>query len=189
MFHHCLNQRMTQTFYGGYAPCGSALVITLLQKYRFPLSRATPPQNWHTQSTHTHIQCTCSGKLFTLRTSRVSHPHTIHKHTLSSFSLHSFALSPFFFFAPHYLLVALFLHSIGWNIAVRCRTTKFTSSIEHEISSTPPCLCQSPWGRPWVGVSASWLSPIQDREGRLICIADSCATIGYILPNPETQKN
>lgn len=42
---------------------------------------------------------------------------------------------------------------------------------------------------PVVGVSASWLSLIQDREGRLICIADSCATIGYILPHPEPRTN
>lgn len=29
---------------------------------------------------------------------------------------------------------------------------------------------------------------IQDSEGKLVCIADSCATIGYILPHPEPPK-
>ncbi len=168
--------------YGGYAPCGSASVITLLQKYRFPLSPSnTTPILTHSLHTPTNNKLAVreNSSLFTLSVS--DHP-IIHKHTLSSFSFTFIrSLPPVCSLPPRCSLFAF-----HWlKRSSRCRTTKFTSSIKHEISSSSPCLCQSPWERPWVGVSASWLSLIQDREGRLICIADSCATIGYILPHPE----
>lgn len=45
-----------KTRYGGYAPCGSALVITLLQKYRFPLSPSNTTPETDTHSVYTHPQ-------------------------------------------------------------------------------------------------------------------------------------
>lgn len=101
--------------------CGSALVIiTLLQKYRFALS---PPPFDHT----------------TTPPPLISHKHQflMPPRALSSFSIHSFPLLLPFFCV---LFCLVFLHSIGWNYSVnRCRTTKFTSSIKHEISSW--CWC------------------------------------------------
>jgi len=97
--------------YGGYAPCGSALVITLLQKYRFPLSPSnTTPELTHT-SLHTPTYSEPPAVVSTRHTPLVSDRRIIRKHTLSSFRLHSFAL--FLPFGSLPLLVALFLHSGG----------------------------------------------------------------------------
>lgn len=38
------------------------------------------------------------------------------------------------------------------------------------------------------GCVCGLLTLIQESEGRLICIADSCATVGYILPHPEPEE-
>lgn len=130
-------------------PLWRASVITLLQKYRFPLSPSNTPQDEHTLCTHP----------------RPSRPapradSTLHKHTLCS--THS-SVCP----SPP-------------SKRSRSRTTSSFSS-----SSPPPPRCR--WEHPGVGV---WPPDclIQDSEGRLICIADSCATIGYILPHPEPEN-
>lgn len=49
-----LQQMTTQTCGCSYAPCGSALVITLLQKYRLPLSpsNTTPKTGTHSVDAH-----------------------------------------------------------------------------------------------------------------------------------------
>lgn len=162
-------------------PLWECIGINFIAKIQVPsLPRATLTQNWHTVYTHPRTLLHSSPSLsptITSFTNTHSHP----------FSIHSSALC---------LPLCCSLFAFHWlKHSSRCRTTKFTSSIKHEISSSslPLCVCQSPWEcRPWVGgwvgVSASWLSLIQDREGRLICIADSCATIGYILPHPEPRN-
>lgn len=111
----------TQTLLGGYAPCGSALVITLLQKYRFPLSPEQHHPSTDTQSTHTHKQQTVCLTV----SDRRSQTRTL----ILKVYIHSFSSS----FRRCSLLE---LHRSERSSG--CRTTKkFTSSIRHEISSSP----------------------------------------------------
>lgn len=114
-------QMMTRTLYGGYAPCGSALVITLLQKYRFPLSPSnTTPELTH--SLHTPTNNKPSAIVHSSPLS-VSDRHIIHKHTLSSFSFTFIrSLSPVCSSLPP----CCSLFAFHWlKHSSRCRTTKF----------------------------------------------------------------
>lgn len=93
-----------ETRCGGYAPCGSASVITLLQKYRFPLS-TRPLKLTHAQSTHTHNKRP-SSVVF-------SPPSFTNTHCSS---LHSFVPFLLVFFLH---LVAPFSHPVNWRVATR----------------------------------------------------------------------
>lgn len=133
-----------------------------MQKYRFPLSPSnTTPGLIHTLHTPT-IKQTCSAPL--ADSSLV--PHNTHFQlgfTSFSLSLPS-AETPIHNNKVHQQLLRLLL-------------LLFTiSSVSEGV------------GAPGGGCVASWLSLIHASEGRLICIADSCATIGYILPHPEPEK-
>lgn len=176
---------MTQKLYGGYAPLWECIGNNFIAKIQVPSfpEQHHPRTDTHSLHTPTNNKPPAAVKS-PLSPSLTVNSQTHTWHTLSSFLVYihslSFSLSPSFFccslFALHWLK-----HSS------RCRTTKFTSSINMR---SPPLRVSARVHEsvPWVGVSASWLSLIQDREGRLICIADSCATIGYILPHPEPQK-
>lgn len=119
--------RHTHTLYSGYAPCGSALVITLLQKYRFPLSPSnTTPELTHSLHTPTINEPSAAdnSSLLTLSLPLTITSFNHHFHPLvyiHSLSFSRFALS---------LLVALFFAFHRLKHGSRCRTTKFTISIE-----------------------------------------------------------
>lgn len=103
----------------GYAPCGSASVITLLQKYRFPLSPSnTTPGLTHTLHTPTNKQTSLTPPL--LSGSSQTHFH------LDFTFVHSASPSP-----PLLLL----------EQRSGPTTTKFTSSFYISSSSSS----SSPW--------------------------------------------
>lgn len=140
---------------------GSALVNNFIAKIQVP---SFPEQQQPRTDTHS-LHSPTNSKPSSVKTSTPlwpsRHPR---KHTLSSL---------FFFFLVYIhsrsfsiLLspVALSLHSIGWDLVVDAEQQSSPAALKHEILllglrvSVSPCLGQSLWERPWVGVSACWLS-------------------------------
>lgn len=114
----------THTPHGGYAPCGSALVITLLQKYRFPLSPSNTTPETDTHSVYTHPQ---KKAIFS----------SFFTHNFSAFDRHSQThtdrvyIQLFHFYFHHLLLlVAPSSHPLSRNVQNNI------SSNKHEISSS-----------------------------------------------------
>lgn len=149
-------KKKTEACYGGYAPCGSALVITLLQKYRFPLSPSnTTPELTH--SLNTHPQTLNRLQQVTLHPPPPP-PLTFISLTSTHFHplvLHSFALVLHLaLFLSLSLLVALFLHSIEWNVEVDAeqQSSPAALNVTPSSSSLSPCVsARVHWERPLVG--------------------------------------
>lgn len=124
------DKKWQQTRGCGYAPCGSALVITLLQKYRLPLSPSNTTPKTGTHSVETHPQtppptCVMTSGLWPSR-----HPQT-----------HSFVLWFTFIRSSSPFFVSFFFVSSSFF--------KFTSSFKN--ARLPPRLGVVPGARPeWV---------------------------------------